>query len=132
MSKTSATDIINAISEEKSLALFSSIAMQTKDSEDLITGLQLSPKQYYSRIYALMRAGLIKRQRSKYYLTCLGKITYNSYTSIQHAVDNYWKLAAIDSFEMSSDNISKDERADLINALIGNDDKIKTILFDIS
>ena len=58
-----------------------------KDSEDLITGLHLSSKQYYSRIQALMRAGLIKRQRSKYYLTCLGKITYNSYTSIQHAVD---------------------------------------------
>jgi hypothetical protein len=132
MSKTSVTGIFNSISEKKSLALFNSIAIQRKDSKDLKTELQLTPKQYYSRMYVLMKAGLVKRERGKYCLTCLGKVTYNSYTSIQYAVDNYWKLKAIDSFEMSSDHISKDERVNMINALIGNDDKIKAILFSIS
>jgi hypothetical protein len=132
MSKSSVPGILNAISEERSLALFKSIAIQKNDSEELISKLRLSPKQYYSRIYVLMKAGLIKRERGMYYLTSLGKVAYNFSLSLQHAVDNYWKLKAIDSFEMSRDEISKDERADLINALVGDDDKLKAIIVDIS
>jgi predicted transcriptional regulator len=132
MSNVSASDIIKAISEEKTLALFDSIGTPGSDSEDLIKNAQLSRKQYYSRMSQLMKAGLIHRKKGKYYLTSLGKVTHDFYTSIQHAVNNYWKLKAIDSFEMSSDEISKDERVDLINALVGNDDKIKTILVDTS
>jgi predicted transcriptional regulator len=132
VSKYSASDILKAISEQRTLALFNSIAVEKNDREDLTSKLELSRKQYYSRIDILMKAGLIKRQRGKYYLTCLGKVTYNFYKSIQHAVNNYWKLKAIDSFEMSDDVISKDERVELINALLGNDDKLRTILVDIS
>jgi hypothetical protein len=132
MSKSSVVGILNAISEERSLALLKSIAVKKNDSEELISKLNLSPKQYYSRIYVLMKAGLVKRLRGKYYLTCLGKVTYNFSVSLQHAVNNYWKLKAIDSFEMSRDEISKEERAGLINALVADDDKLKTILDDIS
>jgi Mn-dependent DtxR family transcriptional regulator len=131
MSKSSVSGILNAISEERSLALLENIAIQKNDSEELISKLKLSPKQFYSRIYLLMKAGLIKRERGKYYLTSLGKVTYNFSLSLQHAVNNYWKLMAIDSFEMSRDEISKDERAELINALVGDDDKLKAIIVDI-
>ena len=131
MNESSVSGILHAISEERSLALFNSIAIEKNYSEHHIKKLEMSPKQYYSRIYVLMKAGLIKRQRGKYYLTSIGKVTHNLCTSLQYAVNNYWKLKAIDSFKASTNEISKDERLDIINALVGDDDKLKAILVDI-
>jgi len=74
MFESSVSGILHAISEERSLALFNSIAIEKNDSEHHIKKLEMSPKQYYSRIYVLMKAGLIKRQRGKYYITSIGKV----------------------------------------------------------
>jgi predicted transcriptional regulator len=131
MSKASALRVLNAISEEKTLALFDSIATTNSNSEGLLANAQLTRKQYYSRMSRLINSGLVHRKKGKYTLTSLGKVTYNSYTSIQYAVSNYWKLKAVDYFEIANDNISKDEVLNLINALIGNDDKLKTVLVGI-
>lgn len=59
----------------------------------------------------MIKAELIKRQNGKYFLTSFGKIVYDFQAKVGHAVTNYWKLKAIDSFEISrvTDGVSKDD-----------------------
>jgi hypothetical protein len=43
--------------------LFNTIALSKEDSSILIRNLGITKKQYYSRLSALLRAGLVKRNR---------------------------------------------------------------------
>jgi len=99
-------------------------------SADIIkaeTNTKLSRKQYYSRMSSLMEAGLIKRKQGKYTLTAFGKVVYDIIQiKLENAVNNYWKLKAIDLLEMSN-NLPLEERKKLVNELIGNQE-IKDIL----
>jgi predicted transcriptional regulator len=47
--------------------------------------MNLTTKQYYSRISGLLDAGLIKRHKGKYSLTMLGKVVYQSSDNRQNA-----------------------------------------------
>jgi hypothetical protein len=67
----------------------------------------------------LMRAGLIKRKNGKHSLTAFGKVIYETQITIENAINNYWKLKAIDSLEMS-DDLPLEERKKLIDNLIEN------------
>lgn len=129
----SAAHTLHAISDEKALSLFKTIAVSKSNTDILMTKLKLTRKQYYSRMKMLVDVGLVKRGSGKYYLTSFGRIAYEFYTRIQNGVNNYWKIKAIDSFESSSDTIPKEERVNLINALLGNDNnnKLKRILVNI-
>jgi predicted transcriptional regulator len=75
----------------------------------------------------LIKAGLVKRQRGKYLLTAFGKVIYSAQTSleakIEIALNNYWKLKAIDSLEMPS----REENDKVISMLIDNQE-IKDVL----
>jgi predicted transcriptional regulator len=87
--------------------------------------MNLSRKQYYSRLSGLMNAGLIRRDKGKYSLTLVGKIVYDAQLKIGKALSYYWKLKAIESIEMSSSSLpdagfSKEELMQLINTLIDN------------
>jgi hypothetical protein len=51
-----------------------------------------------------MSAGLIKRKNGKHTLTAFGKVIYDiTLTTIENAINYYWKLKAIDSLAMSND-----------------------------
>lgn len=54
--------ILQALFVDKSLVLFNTIASESTDTEILTNKLGLSRKQYYSKMSALLRAGLIKRE----------------------------------------------------------------------
>jgi predicted transcriptional regulator len=84
--------------------------------------MNLTTKQYYSRLSGLMAAGLIRRKNGKYSLTLIGKIVYDAQINIGKALSYYWKLKAIESIEMSSPGarLPKEELIQLINALIDN------------
>ena len=83
--------------------------------------MNLSTKQYYSRIAGLVDVGLIKRNNGKYFLTLMGKVVYQSQMLIGKTLSYYWKLNAIESVETSSNvEIPKEELTQLINALIDN------------
>jgi predicted transcriptional regulator len=84
--------------------------------------MNLTTKQYYSRLSGLMAAGLIRRKNGKYSLTLIGKIVYDVQINIGKALSYYWKLKAIESIEMSSSGarLPKEELTQLINALIDN------------
>ena len=117
----SITDVLKKISDDKALTLFNSIAVSNGDKYIPSKEMNLTPKQYYSRVSGLLNAGLIKRHKGKYSLTLLGKVVYDSHMTIGKALTYYWKLRAIDSIEMSSGvRLPKEELTQLIDALIDN------------
>jgi DNA-binding HxlR family transcriptional regulator len=122
----SVENILRALSAGKSLVLLSTIALSNPESEILMSRLGLTRKQYYSRLSALAKAGLIKRRNKRYFLTSFGKIVYDVQLIIGKALENHWKLAAIDSIESPGNNVglSTEERNKIIEVLI-KDPEIK-------
>ena len=113
--------ILKKTSDEKTLTLFNSIAISDGERYVPLREMNLTTKQYYSRIAGLMDAGLIKRHKGKYFLTLLGKVVYDTQMKIGKALTYYWKLKAIESIEMSSGaSLPEGELLQLINALIDN------------
>ena len=124
----SITYLLRNISDDKALILFKSIAISNGDKYIPLREMNLTTKQYYSRIYGLIAAGLIRRHRGRYFLTLLGKVVYYSQITIGKTLSYYWKLIAIESIGMSSDTkLREEEIIQLINALI-DDHTIKDIL----
>jgi predicted transcriptional regulator len=126
----SITTILKKVSDNKSLILFNIIAVSSSNSDRYIPlkEMNLSTKQYYSRIGGLLEAGMIKRHKGKYFLTLLGKVVYDSQMIIGKTLSYYWKLKAIESIEISTTSgLLNEETTQLINALIDNH-QIKDIL----
>jgi predicted transcriptional regulator len=122
----SPTDILGAISDDRALLLFNAIALSNSESSDILaTRLNLTRKQYYSRMSELVRTNLVNRRNGKYFLTSLGKIVYDAQTTIRKAIADYWKLKAIDELELDDGGeMPKEEYNKIINSLIDNE-KIK-------
>ena len=118
--------ILKAIADEKSSELFKTIANGTVDSDTLKTKSKLTRKQYYSRLSRMTKAGLVRKKSGKYLLTAFGKIVFDSQSTVESALNSYWKLRAIDSLEMSNE-LPREEQQKLIDALLDNQD-IKGIL----
>ena len=124
---TPLADILKAIADDKSLVLFNTIANAGGDSDILIRRLDLTRKQYYARISALLKTGLISRKNRQYNLTSFGKIVYDAQLMIGRAANTFWKLKAIDSFD-TEHKLPADERNKIINTLIDNQDIIKILV----
>jgi hypothetical protein len=122
--------IYKKISDDKALSLFNSIAMSNGDRYVQLREMNLTTKQYYTRLSGLVNAGLIKRVSGKYSLTLVGKIVYDAHLKIGKALSYYWKLKAIESIEtsaISGNELLEQELTQLINTLIDNK-HIKDIL----
>ena len=89
------TDILRKISDDKALTIFNSIAVSNGDKYIPLKEMDLTTKQYYSRISGLLSTGLIKRQKGKYSVTLLGKVIYDMQMTIGKALAYYWKLKVI-------------------------------------
>jgi hypothetical protein len=120
--------VLASISDNPSLELFRLIAVTNGTSETLRTKINLTRKQYYSRLSRMTKAGIVKRKNGKHSLTAFGKVVYDAQTIIEKAVNSYWKLKAVDSLDMS-DDLPKEERIKLIDNLLDNKD-IKEILYN--
>ena len=107
---TTVMDVLKTIADDKSLVLFNTIALSNGDIDICISALKLTRKQYYSRLSALLKAGLAKRDRGKYSLTTFGIIVYRTQETIGRAVDQYWKLKAIDSIRASGNGVLPQEQ----------------------
>jgi predicted transcriptional regulator len=123
-----ADKVIAAISDKESLELFRIIAINTEDSDGLRTKTNLTRKQYYSRLSRMTKAGLVKRKKGKHSLTAFGKVIYDAQAIIEKAVNNYWRLKAIDSLEVSND-LPEEDRIKLIDSLLDNN-YMKEILYN--
>ena len=127
-------DILNAISHDKALVIFRNISIVGQNSSSNISAskLNLNRKQYYSGISELKKAGLIRGSYGKYFLTSLGKVAYYAQEVVENAVNDYWKLRAIDLLNIPNGDdddalLSKGELAKFVDNLIDNRE-IKEIL----
>ena len=124
------SNILKKISDDRALILFNGIALSNGERYMSLKEMNLTTKQYYSRISGLLNAGLIKRHKGKYFLTQLGKIVYDCQLTIGKALTYHWKLKAIESIEMSASvksGLPEGELAQLIDTLIDNH-QVKDIL----
>ena len=121
-----ADNVLAAISDKQSLDLFRYIADTNGDSDALRAKINLTRKQYYSRLSRMTKVGLVKRKNGKHFLTAFGKVVYDAQKTIEKAVDIFWKLKAVDSLELSGE-LPEEERAKLIDNLLDNKE-IKQIL----
>jgi predicted transcriptional regulator len=123
--------VLSSVYENKSFSLFYAIAITNMpdaaadgppNAEILISRMNLTRKQYYSRIKRLLEAGLIRRKGSRLVLTSLGKIVYETHKTIGFAIHNRWKLQAIDLLDtsLSAEGMPPEERDKLIKALLGD------------
>ncbi|MDP9289220.1 MAG: hypothetical protein M3P08_13625 [Thermoproteota archaeon] len=114
--------VIKLISDDKTRLIFNTIFLESGDnSENLRTRLKLTKKQYYSRISRLIKAGLVKRQKRKYFVTAFGRVIFDSQRLLGIAIKNYWKLKAIDSLGVANDSkMPKEQRNKIIEELIDN------------
>jgi hypothetical protein len=74
LSAPSISYILKKISDDKALALFNNIALAKDNSHIPLKEMNLSTKQYYSRISGLTSAGPDKEKKGQYCLTALGKV----------------------------------------------------------
>jgi predicted transcriptional regulator len=125
MKMVSVSDTLSAISDDKSLVLFNTIALASGDTSILISRLNLTRKQYYSRLSDLINAGLVRRMNGKYFVTSFGKVVYKAQELIGMAAQYSSKLQAIDSVE--SPKFPAAELSKIIDTLIDNSE-IKEIL----
>ncbi len=123
----SITNILKKISDDKALILFSRIAISGENVCIPLKEMNLSTKQYYSRISGLIDAGLVRRSHGKYYLTPIGNVVNEAHMMIGKALSYYWRIKIIESVQYSSDGISKEDLSKLITILIDNHE-IKDIL----
>jgi hypothetical protein len=116
----SIADILSAISDDKSLLLFNSVALSNSQGNDIVLSrLKLKRKQYYPRISKLVKANLVNRRNGKYFLTNLGKIVYDAQIIIEKAVVDHCKLELVDA--LKSDQMPKEEYNMNIYDLIDNE-----------
>jgi hypothetical protein len=116
--RASLADVLRSISDDKSLSIFQLISDVNSNGEISLKKLGLSTKQYYPRISAMMAIDLIKRQRGRYYLTPFGKVIYCCIMIAKNALNNYYKLKAVESTEGS--DFSNEDFRKLVDALIDN------------
>jgi predicted transcriptional regulator len=119
--------ILETIYDLKTSNIFRTIASKQSSTDILISELKLTRKEYYTRISRLAKAGLVKREKGKYFITAFGRVIYSAYldleTRIESAIKDYWKLKAIDLMNLSS----TEENESIISTLIDNQE-IKDVL----
>ena len=112
-------DVINAISDDKALTIFNTVALSAGKTDILISTLGLTRKQFYSKMERLMKQGLLVRRNGRYFITTLGKVMYELQSILGVALNNYWKLKAIDSLEAPA-SLPEHELNKLIESLLEN------------
>jgi predicted transcriptional regulator len=123
-------DLLKIMTNEQSLRIFNTILLEGHlKTEVLRTRLKLSRKEYYSRITRLTRAGLVRREKGRYYVTSFGKVIHEAQKIIEGGLKNYWILKAIDSLGAAdADKIMPEEERTKIIDLVMGDQRIKEIL----
>lgn len=120
--------VIDSLGDRKSLSIFKYVAQEPSDTSTLRRQLDLSRKQYYTRLSEMVEVGLIRKYHSNYTLTSFGKMVCDALGIIELGLTNFWKLKALDSLEFTrTTKVPHEERERILESLIDNM-KIKEIL----
>src|SRR5438093_6218110 len=124
---THVADVLNAISNDKSLTIFKIISLakgEGSKTSDIISQTKLTRKQYYSRMFDLVNTDLVERKNiGKYVITSFGEQIYRGQRIIEDALNIFWKLKVLDAIALSD----KTTEEEIIDSLIDNEE-IKEIL----
>ncbi len=129
-------DVLKALSDNKALVLFNTIALSDVDNNNDVSNqisirkLGLTRKQYYSRLSRLTETGLIRKQNGRYSLTLLGHMIYDIHITTCKVLSYHWKLKAIESIQMSVPGcvrLPEEEFSKVVDSLI-SDYKIKDMV----
>jgi len=124
----SIVDILSTLSDDKAFILYNTIALGGgQNFRALIKNMGITRRQYYSRIFKMTKAGLIRRENATYVTTLLGNVVYKAISLVGMGLKYYWVLKAIESFQAPSAINSKEAISTLIDSLIEDLD-IKKIL----
>jgi predicted transcriptional regulator len=108
--------ILDALADHNALLIFYLIASEgILRSNTAIKELKITPKQYYSKLSALTKSGIVEKENGKYSLTSFGIVVHEALQLIESGVNYYWKLKAIDSIKPE---FSENERNKIIEQLI--------------
>jgi hypothetical protein len=130
MKRINIVGILSALSDDKSLTIYNTIALgERHDSMTLIKNMGITPHQYYSRLHKISKAGLTRKENGKYVTTLLGNVVYEAISLVGRALEFYWILKAIESFQKPSAIKSKEVMSKLIDSLI-DDQIIRKIIMD--
>jgi hypothetical protein len=123
---TTTSDILKVVSDSRTLAILKIIAQRQEEGNVTISTstrkLRLTRTDYL-RISRLIDVHLVVRKNRKYFLTTFGKVVYDAQNIVEAALNDHWKLRAVDSVEMFSADDRKVLRKDvskIINSLIDN------------
>jgi len=103
--------ILYAMSDEKSLSLLNMIANEFDkgaEKDSLLEKVDLTRKQFYLRISALLSTGLINRILGRYCITSFGKINYEIQLLLGMAVDIHVAALKTEKPPLSSDTCISD------------------------
>ena len=113
-------DILYSISNTESLQLFSTIALKGGNASNLVNKLNLTRKQYYSKMARLLKTGLIKKHGSDFCLTTFGVTIYEILDELRLISDRYWTSKMHTNYE---DLVSYSRSNENANATIDGQDR---------
>jgi hypothetical protein len=125
--------ILTALNSLEGLLIFQRVASNSINGiDDTSLGrsvlAQITRKQYYLRMTALKRAGLISRTSGMYRLTSLGLVIRNSLRIIDKGIMFKWSLRAIDEAEARANHNLEPQIKDILIDKIVTDETIRKIL----
>jgi hypothetical protein len=88
---------MSAVCDPKSFHILTTVGRAEVDSHFLLLETRLSTKAFYSRMSRLLKAGIISKKNRKYVLTSFGEVVFYCLDLIAAALNNYWRLNALDS-----------------------------------
>jgi predicted transcriptional regulator len=110
--------VMKAICDQQSFYILTIVAHAEIDSQLLLSETRLSTRVFYSRMSKILKAGIISRKKGKYSLTTFGEVVFYSLDLIASALNNYWRLSALDSLSLL-DTFPPSEYIKTINILLG-------------
>lgn len=121
------SDILKVVSDNRTLAILKIIAQKQEegDASKIRSTKKLKlTRTDYLRISKLIDVHLVIRKNRRYFLTTFGfgKAVYDAQNIVEAALNDHWKLRAVDSVEMylATDKISRKDVGKIINSLIDN------------
>src|SRR5579875_443728 len=119
--RPSISSYLDTLSDEETLKIFRYASNGLKSGREGLQQLQITRKQFYSRLGRLVDLGLIvKKDDGIYEHTALGGLINNTQIKpLEEALANYWTLHAVDELKQAKE-IPQLEQEKLIAALMVN------------
>ena len=114
----SACKLLSVLSRQDTLVLFMRIRDGLYSNKNSSGLLNLTRKQYYTRLRNLVDAGLVKKNGDSYTHTTFGSLIYENYLAVMlKGIRNFKHIQMIDALK-ESQGLSKDEVTDLMNVVL--------------